>query len=142
MLRFLFSTRAVVLVTGVLAYIVSMRGTERIFGEAIDFQNVLIGILVLTALSIAASAFTSFDVESKREFIADIGIDVLLLCASVALLSFLLTRQMAFQNIEAEAIVLAGTALGLSALDFLISLNAGAGKLLEMDREHISKGGN
>jgi len=142
MIRHLFSTRVVVILTSILAYIIAVEGKDAIFGNFMNFQTVLIAILVLTALSISATAFWSFDIESKRDFVTDIFADIVVLMLAVALLAHLLTRSSFFQDVEAEALVLAVTAFGLALLDFLVSLNAGAGKLLEMDREHISKGGN
>lgn len=143
MFKSLFSTRAVVIVTGILAYIFAVQGVSAILGDSVDFQTILICILVATALSITASAFSSFDIESKRAFVVDILLDVVLLALTSALFTYLVTIHLWVPNryIDAEAIVLAATALGLSVLDFLVSLNAGAGKLLEMDREHVSRGG-
>jgi len=117
MIRHLFSTRVVVILTSILAYIIAVEGKDAIFGNFMNFQTVLIAILVLTALSISATAFWSFDIESKRDFVTDIFADIVVLMLAVALLAHLLTRSSFFQD-------------------------AGAGKLLEMDREHISKGGN
>lgn len=48
MIRSLFSTRAVVIVTGILAFIFASQGTQRILGDQIDFQTILIGILIAT----------------------------------------------------------------------------------------------
>jgi len=143
MLRSIFSTRAVVIVTCVLGYLFAIQGTNAILGEQIDFLMVLVGILIATALSITLSAFFSFDIESKRAFVTDILLDVVFLAGAVVLLTYLTTVHLWVpgRTVDAEAIVLASTGVGLAVLDFLVSLNAGAGKLLEMDREHVSRGG-
>lgn len=140
MLRIIFSTRFVVLVTAVFALIIAREGTERILGNQIPFSWVLIGILCFTALAISFSAFASFDIPSKRAFVMDITMDVIFLVGASALLTYLITLHFYLKSgVEAEAIVLSGTAVGLATLDFLISLNGGSGKLLEMDREHITR---
>ncbi len=138
MLRFIFSPRTIVLITLSLAFFVSETGFESNQGLGITLQHTLIAILVFSAVSIAVSAFGSFDITSKRAFVLDIIIDVFFLCLSLTTMTYLLTLTALNERISADAIFLTLTALGLSIIDFMISLNGGAGKLLEMDREHIS----
>ncbi len=138
MLRFIFSPRTIVLITLSLAFFVSETGFESNQGLGITLQHTLIAILVFSAVSIAVSAFGSFDITSKRAFVLDIIIDVFFLCLSLTTMTYLLTLTALNERISPDAIFLTLTALGLSIIDFMISLNGGAGKLLEMDREHIS----
>lgn len=140
MFRLLFSTRFVVLVTSILSLVVAIVGIDRVLGPDIQFSWVLIGILCFTALAISFSAFASFDIPSKRAFVVDIVMDMIFLAGAIVVLTYLITLHLNIrQGVEAEAIVLSATAVALATLDFLVSLNGGAGKLLEMDREHFTR---
>ncbi len=141
MLRFIFSPRTIVLITLVLAFVVSDTGFRNSAqgGLGITLQHTLIAILVFSAISIAVSAFGSFDITSKRAFVLDIIIDVIFLCFALTTMTYLLTLGALNRGVSSDAIFLTLTALGLSIIDFMISLNGGAGKLLEMDREHVSQ---
>lgn len=141
MLRFIFSPRTIVLITLILAFMVSATGFKAAGqGLGITLQHTLIAILIFSAISIAVSAFGSFDITSKRAFVLDIIIDVIFLCFALTMMTYLLTLGALNQGgVSSDAIFLTLTALGLSIIDFMISLNGGAGKLLEMDREHVSQ---
>jgi hypothetical protein len=138
-LRTAISPRAIVFLTLLLAWIVRFQGYDAIFGGYVQFLQVLVGILVIGSISIAMSAFSSFDISSKRAFVMDIILDLIFFGAATALLIYLATLGAWGVDISAQAFTLTITALGLSILDFLISLNGGAGKLLEMDREHFTR---
>ena len=136
MLRTIFSPRAIVFLTLVLAFAVRFNGYDAMFGGLLGFLQLVVGILVVSAVSIAMSAFSSFDIRSKREFVMDIILDLVFFGASICLLTYLFTLSIYGVSISQQALYLTITALGLSTLDFLISLNGGAGKLLEMDRDY------
>ena len=136
MLRTIFSPRAIVFLTLVMAFIVRYTGYDPVFGGFVGFLQLLVGILVVSSVSIAMSAFSSFDIRSKRSFVMDIILDLVFFGASVVMLTYLFTLSIYGVNISSQALYLTVTALGLSTLDFLISLNGGAGKLLEMDRDY------
>jgi len=135
----LFSPRAIVFFTLLMAFLVRFRGHDAFFGDYVSFLQVLVAILVISALSLANTAFRSFDIESKTEFVMDITIDMAFFGACIAMLIYLLTLKVYGATISFQAFYLTAIALGLTTLDFLVSLNAGAGKLLEMDREHFTR---
>ena len=137
LLRTIFSPRTIVFLILVLAFLIRFNGYDSVFGSYVGFLEFLIAVLVVSALSIAVSAFGAFDIESKREFVWDIILDVLVFGMAIWVLTYLLTLQFYGGRVSPQAVYLTITALGLSILDFLISLNGGAGKLLEMDREHF-----
>ena len=139
MLRIIASPRTLVFLTLLLAFLVRFKGYDAFFGEYLGFLEVLVGVLVIGALSLAFTAFRSFDIESKTAFVLDIVIDVSCFAACVAMLAYLSTLHIYGADVSSQAIVLTGIALGLMTLDLLVSLNAGAGKLLEMDREHFTR---
>ncbi len=139
MLRTIFSPRSIIFLTLVMAFTVRFTGYDAVFGSMVGFLQLLIGILVVSAVSIAMSAFSSFDIDSKRAFVMDIILDLVFFGASMGMLVYLFTLSVYGLNISSQALYLTITALGLSILDFLISLNGGAGKLLEMDREHFTR---
>ena len=139
MLRLILNPRLIVVTTLIIALAVSRSGFVGVFGSMIDFQQLIIVLLVLSAISLAMGAFNSFDIETKNEFVMDVVFDTLSMCACVAMLAYLLTLEINF-DVSIDAIWLTGLALGLAVIDFMISLNGGAGKLLEMDREHFTRG--
>ncbi len=141
MLRTILSPRSIIFLTLILAFLVRFTGYDAIFGTVVGFLQLLIGILVVSAVSIAMSAFSSFDIDSKRAFVMDIILDLIFFGASMAMLTYLFVLSIYGLEISSQAMYLTITALGLSVLDFLISLNGGAGKLLEMDREHFTRDG-
>ncbi len=139
MFRTLFSPRAIVSLTLLLAFIVRFSGYDGLFGSYVSFLQVVVGILIVGTLSIAATAFRSFDIESKNEFVMDVTIDFVFFGVCIAVLAHLITLKVYGANVSFQAFYFAGIALGLMVLDILVSLNAGAGKLLEMDREHVAR---
>lgn len=139
MLRMILSPRTIVFLTLVMAFLLRFRGYEEIFGSYVDFLQVLIFILLVSVISLAFTAFKSFDIESKTDFVIDITLDLVFFGAAVGMLIYLSTLGIYGVDISVQALYLAGIALGLSLIDFLVSLNAGAGKLLEMDREHFTR---
>ncbi len=140
MIRTLLSPRAIVFLTLLLAFLVRFTGYDAMFGAYISFLQVLVVILVLGSISLAVTAFSSFDIESKTDFVMDITIDLIFFGACVTTMAYLSTLSIYGVNVSFQAFYLTAVALGLTTMDFLISLNAGAGKLLEMDREHLSQG--
>lgn len=138
-LKTILSPRTIVFLTLVMAFLVRFRGYDEIFGGLLGFLQLLILILVISAISISVSAFGAFDIESKRAFVWDIILDVIVFGFAVLMLTYLLTLQFYGVDVSPQALYLTFTAIGLSVLDFLISLNGGAGKLLEMDREHFTR---
>ena len=139
MIRTILSPRTIVLLTLLLAFLLRFHGYDEFFGSTVQFLQVLIFILVVSVLSLAFTAFKSFDIESKTEFVMDITIDMAFFGACIAMLIYLLTLKVYGATISFQAFYLTAIALGLTTLDFLVSLNAGAGKLLEMDREHFTR---
>ncbi len=139
LLKTIISPRTIVFLTLVLAFLVRFSGYDTVFGGLLGFLQLLILILVIGAISISISAFGAFDIESKRAFVWDIILDVLVFGFAVWMLTYLLTLRVYGGNVSIQALYLTFTAMGLSILDFLISLNGGAGKLLEMDREHFTR---
>jgi len=139
MLRRLISPRVIVFLTLLLALLVRETGYDAVFGSYVNFLQVLVFILVVGFISISLTAFRSFDIESKNEFVLDITIDLAFFGAGVAMLTYLTTLSVYGLNISFQAFYLTIIALGMTTLDFLVSLNAGAGKLLEMDREHFTR---
>lgn len=139
MLRMILSPRTIVFLTLVMAFLLRFRGYEAIFGSYVGFLQVLIFILLVSVISLAFTAFKSFDIESKTDFVIDITLDLVFFGAAVGMLIYLSTLGIYGVDISVQALYLAGIALGLSLIDFLVSLNAGAGKLLEMDREHFTR---
>jgi len=142
MIRTILSPRAIVFLTLVLAFLLRFRDFEEIFGTALDFLQVLIAILLVSVVSLAITAFKSFDIESKGEFVLDITFDLIFFGAAIGMLIYLSTLGFYGAKVSAHGVYLTCIALGLSVMDFLISLNAGAGKLLEMDREHLTRDRN
>lgn len=139
MLRTILSPRLVVFLTLVLAFLVRFRGYDDMLGGYVNFLQTLVFILVISVLSLALTAFSSFDIESKSDFVIDITLDLIFFGAAVWLLAYLSTLALYGASVSFQAFYLTIVALGLSLLDFLVSLNAGAGKLLEMDREHFTR---
>jgi len=139
LLKTILSPRTIVFLTLVLAFLVRFTGYDAVFGGLLGFLQLLILILVISAISISISAFGAFDIESKRAFVWDIILDVLVFGFAIWMLTYLVTLRLYGGGVSIQALYLTATALGLSVLDFLISLNGGAGKLLEMDREHFTR---
>jgi len=142
MIRTIFSPRAIVFLILVLAFLLRFRDFEEIFGTMVDFNQVLIFILLLAVVSLGITAFKSFDIESKTEFVLDITFDLVFFGGAIGMLIYLSTLGFYGVEISSDGVYLTCIALGLSVMDFLISLNAGAGKLLEMDREHLTRDRN
>jgi hypothetical protein len=139
LLKTIISPRTIVFLTLVMAFLIRFNGYDAMFGNLLEFLQLLILILVAGALSISVSAFGAFDIESKRAFVWDIILDVIVFGFAIWMLTYLLTLQVYGARVSVQALYLTFTAVGLSVLDFLISLNGGAGKLLEMDREHFTR---
>lgn len=137
-MRLFLSPRLIVFITLAIALSISKSGYIAVFGTLIGFQQLIILILVFSAVALSLSAFHSFDIESKREFVIDIIMDVISLCSAIAMMVYLMTLEINF-SVSKDAVVLSVLAIGLAVLDFLISLNGGSGKLLEMDREHFTR---
>jgi len=142
MIRTILSPRAIIFLTLVLAFLLRFRDFEEIFGTAVNFLQILIAILLVSVVSLAITAFKSFDIESKTEFVLDISIDLIFFGASIGMLIYLSTLGFYGAKVSSHGVYLTCIALGLSVMDFLVSLNAGAGKLLEMDREHLTRDRN
>jgi len=139
MIRTILSPRTIVLLTLLLAFLLRFHGYDEFFGSTVQFLQVLIFILVVSVLSLAFTAFKSFDIESKTEFVFDISLDLVVFGVAIGMLIYLSTLGLYGADISSDAFYLTCIALGLSVMDFLVSLNAGAGKLLEMDREHFTR---
>lgn len=139
LLRMLFSPRLIVFLTLLLAMYIRYSGYEAAFGGFGSFLGLLVVIVIASALSLAGTAFYSFDIEAKADFVMDIALDLLSFGGAVGMLVYLFTANAYGGAVSFQAFYLTFIALGLALLDFLVSLNAGAGKLLEMDREHFTK---
>ena len=89
---------------------------------------------IICSVATAVTAFSAFEIESKGEFVKDIVMDVLLLLVPVVTL----TRAFDTESYWFPFVVL-GFSILFAAADFLISLNTGSGKLLEMDKQRFAE---
>lgn len=90
--------------------------------------------IIICGITTGMTAFSAFEIESKGEFVKDIVLDVLLLLIPIVVL----VRAFDSEAYWFPFLVLVFSVL-FAAADFLISLNTGAGKLLEMDKQRFAE---
>jgi len=135
-MAFIFSVRTWVFLSIISAYLLLMMPSARVAAIGYEAEILLVNGVVL-ALSLFFSIYGTYNSESVREFLSDIKGDVIQWGISLASITYLYADS-GFEGNSLPLWMLISSFAATTA-DLAFSLNGGASKLLEMDKENFRK---
>lgn len=133
--KIFFSTRIWIAISVMCSFVVWLHPLARNFVQGNEERVLLVQIGVLL-LSTVISLWGVYSVEGVKGFIKDNLGDVIILIISSNALTYMVSKE----GIAGYwlPLVMMGISIFFAFFDYLFSLNGGASKLLEMDKERIS----